>query len=57
MDLKVVAISGCLSKKSASSGLIRACLQSQHPHLNIEIADISEFPLINPDIIAEKGFP
>ena len=57
MDFKIVAISGCLSQKSVNSGLIRACLQCQHPNLQIQVADISEFPFVNPDIIAEVGFP
>ena len=57
MDINIVAISGCLSHNSVASGLIRACLLAQHPHVKIQIADVSQFPLVNPDIIAEKGFP
>lgn len=57
MDFKIVAISGCLSEHSVSSGLVRAALLHKNLHLNVEVADISGFPLMNPDIIGEVGFP
>lgn len=57
MVYKVIAISGSLSKISSNSGLIRACLLVNHPELQIEVVDISQFQLFNMDVIIEHGFP
>lgn len=38
---KIVAISGSLRKTSTNTGLIRACIEIDHPNLQIEWADIS----------------
>lgn len=57
MDFDIVAISGGLSHNSVSSGLVRAALLARHPHLRIHVVDISQFPLLNMDDVAQKGFP
>lgn len=41
MVYKIVAISGCLSKSSVNSGLIRACMLVNNPDVQIEVVDIS----------------
>jgi NAD(P)H-dependent FMN reductase len=51
MVFKIVAISGSLSKTSANSGLIRACILVNNPDVQIEVADISGFPLFNMDTV------
>jgi NAD(P)H-dependent FMN reductase len=51
MSFKVIAISGSLERNAANSGLIRACLLVNNPHLEIEVADISSFPLFNMDTV------
>lgn len=48
--LRVVAISGSLRKASYNSGIIRACIQINDPDLDIQWADISQFPLYNQDL-------
>ena len=47
---KIAAISGSLKKTSTNTGLLRACIQSNNPHLQIQILDISKFPLFNEDV-------
>jgi|JI7StandDraft_1071085.scaffolds.fasta_scaffold966397_1 NAD(P)H-dependent FMN reductase len=51
MVYKIVAISGSLAKNSTNSGLIRACILVNNPDVQIEIVDISAFPLFNMDPI------
>lgn len=51
MVYKVIAISGSLSKFSSNSGLIKACLLVNHPELQIEVVDISQFQLFNMDTV------
>lgn len=53
MVYKIIAISGSLSKHSINSGLIRACLLINNPDFNIEILDVSTFPLFNMDLVLE----
>jgi hypothetical protein len=48
--LKIVAISGSLRKASTNTGLIRAVIELDHPNLEIEWADISQFPIFNEDL-------
>jgi NAD(P)H-dependent FMN reductase len=57
MTYKILAISGSLEKNAPSSGLIRACLILNNKNLEIEVADISGFPLFNMDTVIEKGYP
>ena len=57
MTLKVIALSGGLDKNSCASGLLRACLLLNNPELNIQVMDISSFPLFNFDIILDQGYP
>lgn len=57
MVFKVIAFSGSLEKDASNSGLIRACLQSHNPQLQIEVIDISTFPLFNMDPVLEGGYP
>lgn len=57
MPKRVVAISGALEKKSCTSGLLRACLQAQHPELAFKVFDISSFPIFNMDIVLDSGYP
>ena len=56
MVYKVVAISGSLQKASTNTGLLKACIELKHPDLEIEILDISNFPHLNADLLA-NGFP
>lgn len=51
MSYRVIAISGGLERDSKASGLVRACIRADNPNLNIEVLDISQFPLFNFDMI------
>lgn len=55
--LNALGISGSLRKKSTNSGLLRSAQQLAPAELKIEIADISDVPLYNADIAAQRKPP
>lgn len=54
--MKILGISGSLRKNSVNTGLLRAAQQLVPPGMQIEIADISQIPLFNDDILT-AGMP
>lgn len=54
MQKNYVAFSGSLRKDSHNTNLLKA-LQKLNPEINIEISDISQFPLFNQDL--EINYP
>ncbi len=57
MVYKVIAISGSLQKASTNTSLIKACIELKNPDLQIEIVDITQFPHLNQDLLADGKFP
>lgn len=52
----MILISGSLRKNSCNTGLLRACVEINNPHIEFEWADISDVPIFNEDVEA-KGTP
>lgn len=50
----VLILCGSLRKSSTNNGLLRAIVELKHPKFKFEWADISQFPVFNEDVEAQK---
>lgn len=57
MTVYLLGIAGSLRKHSLNQALLRVASELLPANTKLEIADISDIPLYNPDVEREHGFP
>ncbi len=56
-EIKILGISGSLRRDSYNTALLRVARELVPPHVEMELADISQFPIYNSDLEKMHGFP